>query len=54
MADATISEEDLKCQQKAEHIYDSLVTLLRLVRKPKKRGEMKMNRWTHSEDDYEW
>jgi hypothetical protein len=50
-----VNEEDLKCQQKAEHEYDSLFSdTIRLVRKTKKRDEMKMNRWAHGEDDYEW
>jgi hypothetical protein len=34
-----VNEEDLKCQQKAEHEYDSLFSdTIRLVRKTKKEG----------------
>jgi hypothetical protein len=44
-----VNEEDLKCQQKAEHKMTAyLVTLLRLVRKTKKEGwneDEQMNAW---------
>jgi hypothetical protein len=45
-----VNEEDLKCQQKAEHEYDSLFsdTIYRLVRKTKKEG------WNEDEQMSAW